>query len=68
MLIVVLLVGRVIIVVLVCREMVVLPFYSSRVDFTMGTCILLGELGLLPLGGVALLTAFVGSCTTVLLV
>jgi hypothetical protein len=46
---------------------VVLSFYSSRVDFTMGTCILLG-LGLLSLGGVALLTPFVGSCAVLLLV
>jgi hypothetical protein len=28
--------------VLVCRKKVVLPFYSSRVDFTLGTRILLG--------------------------
>jgi hypothetical protein len=47
---------------------VVLPFYSSRVDFTVETCILPGELGLLPLGGVALLMSLVGSCVIVLLV
>jgi hypothetical protein len=52
---------------LVCRRKIVLPYYSSRVDFTVGTCILLG-LGLLSLGGVALLMPSVGSCDALLLV
>jgi hypothetical protein len=38
--------------VLVSRKKVVRSFYSSRVSFTVGTCILLGVLGLLPLGRV----------------
>jgi hypothetical protein len=33
--------GRVTAGVLVCRKKVVQPFYGSRVDFTVGTCVLL---------------------------